>query len=90
MKRCWTLLNNIKNNNDAELFINNIDINIYTDYYNIIKNPMNISLIENKIRSNLYGSIYSFARDFRQIWYNSYIYNKNNIEIIKKTKQMSD
>ncbi|KAF7731978.1 hypothetical protein EC973_007083 [Apophysomyces ossiformis] len=45
------------------------------DYFDIIKNPMDLSTIKSKLEDNLYDSIDAFAADVRLMFDNCHLYN---------------
>ena len=48
------------------------------DYYDIIKEPMDLGTVEKKLRNNDYNSPYQFFTDVRKIWSNAFTYNPRN------------
>ncbi|KAL9644512.1 hypothetical protein ABK040_009376 [Willaertia magna] len=48
------------------------------DYFDIIKNPMDLGTVEKKLKNEAYSTIEHFLDDVRLIWSNCYTYN--NIE----------
>lgn len=49
---------------------------IFQDYYDIIKNPMDLGTIKKRLETNYYMSGKECIQDFNQMFTNCYIYNK--------------
>ena len=47
----------------------------FPDYYQVIKNPINLGIIKDKVRSLCYESVVDFVFDMRQMFDNCRIYN---------------
>ena len=48
----------------------------YPDYYNFIKNPMDMETINSRIKSNSYKTIKKFSADVNQMFENCKFYNE--------------
>uniref|UniRef100_A0A1Q3F0Q7 Putative chromatin remodeling complex rsc subunit rsc1/polybromo n=1 Tax=Culex tarsalis TaxID=7177 RepID=A0A1Q3F0Q7_CULTA len=57
--------------------------NEYPDYYDIIKNPMDIDKIEQKLRKNAYDSVDELSADFMLMFENACKYNEPDSQIYK-------
>lgn len=69
------ILSDIRSDAHAWPFILPLNEKEVPDYYQIIKNPMDLSMIENKIENDSYQTLDKFEDDFRLIFKNCYIYN---------------
>jgi bromodomain-containing factor 1 len=45
------------------------------DYFDIVKEPIDLSAVENNFKEGHYSTPSQFAADVRKIWSNSYLYN---------------
>ncbi|CAN0247416.1 unnamed protein product [Lampetra planeri] len=52
------------------------------DYYNIIKNPMDMGTIKKRLESNFYFTAVECIQDFSTMFTNCYIYNRPNDDIV--------
>ncbi|XP_053671633.1 protein polybromo-1 [Anopheles nili] len=57
--------------------------NEYPDYYDIIKNPIDIEKIEKKLRQQIYESVDDMAADFMLMFENACKYNEPDSQIYK-------
>ncbi len=46
-----------------------------TDYYDIIKNPMDLGTVKNKLESNSYTTVNDVIKGVQLTWRNAFIYN---------------
>ncbi|RHZ49984.1 hypothetical protein Glove_508g43 [Diversispora epigaea] len=53
------------------------------DYYNVIKNPMDLSSIESKVEDNCYKSIDDYISDIKTIFNNCRLYNADGTIYVK-------
>jgi len=91
-KKCYVILNKLKNHFFAGPFKNPVDVvalNI-PDYLTIIKEPMDLSTVEKNLRSDKYGNPNQFGADVRKIWKNAMTYNAEGSEIYKMTTEISN
>ena len=65
----------LKKFDDTRIFINPVKKETYPDYYNIVKEPMDLSTMESKAKRGGYSSAESFIRDLDLMVNNSTIYN---------------
>jgi len=83
------IINELKNLTDksgrkiSELFIELPSKEYYSDYYNIIKNPISISIINNKIKKGEYPTLDSLYKDLKLMQDNANTYNKKNSLVCK-------
>lgn len=59
------------------------------DYFDIIKNPMDLGTIRKNLDAKKYTSPEEFANDVRLTWNNCYLYNKPDSDIVKMAHQLS-
>ena len=60
------------------------------DYPKIVKTPMDFGTIEKKLGEGAYQDTDTFASDVRQVFHNSYIYNKKDSPVGAATKVLED
>lgn len=53
------------------------------DYYNIIKNPMDMGTIKKRLENNYYWNAQECIHDFNTMFTNCYIYNKVSYWLLK-------
>jgi len=85
-KEIINALSNLKDKSGrkiAELFIELPSKEIYSDYYNIIKNPISISIINNKIKRGEYPTLDNLHDDLKLMQNNANTYNKKNSIVCK-------
>tara|TARA_B110000503_G_C7075392_1_gene382672 strand:+ start:435 stop:587 length:153 start_codon:yes stop_codon:yes gene_type:complete len=46
------------------------------DYFNVIKEPMDLTTIYNNIKNGYYENNITFEKDLKKIWENALIYNQ--------------
>ena len=59
-----------------------------SNYFEIIKEPMDFSTIEKNLKLGEYQTATQFYADINKIWFNSYQYNEKNSRIYKLTIEM--
>ena len=59
------------------------------DYFEIIKEPMDLSTVERNLKGNLYNTLNEFTADVRKIWTNSFNYNGPETQIHQMTVEIS-
>ncbi|KRH93651.1 Histone acetyltransferase SAGA/ADA, catalytic subunit PCAF/GCN5 [Pseudoloma neurophilia] len=69
------ILSDIRTDRHAWPFLLPVNEKEVLDYYQIIKEPMDLSTIEKNIENNQYNSLQEFEFDFRKIFKNCYTYN---------------
>ncbi|KAH8110536.1 hypothetical protein DFH11DRAFT_1514277 [Phellopilus nigrolimitatus] len=62
-------------NRDAEAFLKPVSKIDYPDYYEIIKEPMDLQTMLKKVKQKQYKSKAEFSDDLELIWSNCFIYN---------------
>ena len=74
----------------TRLFINPVKKEAYPDYYNIIKNPMDLNTMNAKAKRGEYVSADSFIEDLQQIVENSALYNGQNHDVTMQAIQIKE
>ncbi|WRT66439.1 uncharacterized protein IL334_003396 [Kwoniella shivajii] len=69
------VLNDLQNEPSAWPFTKPVDGNVVVDYYEVIKDPMDLSTMEYKLENNHYESVEDFVSDARLIFENCRQYN---------------
>lgn len=59
-----------------------------TDYYDVIKNPMDLETMEVKLDANQYPDLDAFIVDARQIFQNCRIYNSESSNYVKNANKV--
>jgi bromodomain-containing factor 1 len=55
------------------------------DYFEVIKEPMDLSTVEKNLKMYQYSTMNQFHADINRIWFNSYRYNQKGSDIYKLT-----
>ncbi|XP_059657315.1 transcription factor GTE10-like [Cornus florida] len=89
MKQCETLLNRLMSHQFGWVFNTPVDVvklNI-PDYFNVIKNPMDLGTVKSKLITGKYLSPLDFAADVRLTFSNAMTYNPpgNDVHIMADT-----
>lgn len=86
------VMNKICKKNISNLFSRPVDPDIdgCTDYFDIVKSPMDLGTVNNKINNDEYKSISDWKKDMDLIWDNSITYNtkSNNDYFVNITKEL--
>lgn len=91
LKKCKNILAALKKHRSAAPFLRPVDplqLNC-PDYFEIIKEPMDLGTVEKKLRNNSYSSPYQFFSDVRRIWSNAFTYNPRNSPVYNMTLEIS-
>lgn len=91
LKKCKNILAAQKKHRSAAPFLRPVDpmqLNC-PDYFEIIKEPMDLGTVEKKLRNNSYNSPYQFFSDVRRIWSNAFTYNPRNSPVYNMTLEIS-
>lgn len=51
------------------------------DYFDIIKEPMDLTTVEKNLKDGQYQNMLQFANDVRKIWHNAMLYNPQGSDI---------
>jgi len=60
------------------------------DYFDIIKNPMDLGTVEKNLQSGLYDSVATVERDVKLVFENSILYNGEGSDVGIMAKQLMD
>ncbi|XP_073752919.1 bromodomain testis-specific protein [Callorhinus ursinus] len=73
-------------------FYNPVDVNALGlhNYYDIVKNPMDLGTIKGKMDNQEYKDAYEFAADVRLMFMNCYKYNPPDHEIVTMARMLQD
>lgn len=61
-----------------------------TDYYDIIKRPMDLSTVKKKMDRREYQNIHEFASDVRLIFTNCYKYNPKDHDVVQMARKVQN
>jgi len=91
LKKCKNILNALKKHRAAAPFLRAVDPVLFDcpDYYDIIKEPMDLGTVERKLRNNSYTTPSQFFDDVRKIWSNAFTYNPRNSQVYNMTYDIS-
>jgi len=59
------------------------------DYFDVIKEPMDLSTVEEKLKNHEYSTTHDFSLDVYKIWDNAFTYNSKDSRIFQMTQEMS-
>ncbi|XP_054939932.1 bromodomain testis-specific protein isoform X2 [Physeter macrocephalus] len=73
-------------------FYNPVDVNALGlhNYYDIVKNPMDLGTIKAKMDNQEYKNVYEFAADVRLMFMNCYKYNPPDHEVVTMARMLQD
>jgi len=91
VKKCINVIQKLKRLSASGPFREPVDVVGLglTDYYSVIKEPMDLRTVEEKLRSEQYGNTDQFAADIRKIWSNAYRYNPKGTHVHNLATEMS-
>lgn len=89
-KKLNNILESLKKEPLAQIFLNKVNKKEAPDYYNIIKSPMDLGTMTKKL--HLYRNLKSFKKDLDLIWSNCLTYNtaKYYIDCANEMKLIAD
>lgn len=82
-KTLSTLLTNVKQHGHAWPFIKPVNAEEVTDYYDMIKHPMDLATMERKLDNKEYQDLESFIADMTLIFNNCRLYNDESTPYFK-------
>jgi hypothetical protein len=90
MAQCYKVLNNLKKHPNSVPFLEPVDPKKTgaSNYFDVIKSPMDLSTVEKNLKSGEYQTPTQFHADINKIWLNSYAYNDKTSKIYKITVEM--
>ena len=89
--KCYKILSSLKVHPKSHPFLEPVNpekLNI-PDYFNIVKEPIDLGTIEKKLLDGIYLNSESFANDVRKVWSNSLLYNPSFSNIYNMTLEIS-
>ncbi|EOX98604.1 Global transcription factor group, putative isoform 4 [Theobroma cacao] len=90
MKNCSQILNKLMKQKYGYIFNSPVDVvgmGLH-DYYDIIKNPMDLGTVKSRMAKNFYGSPLDFAADVRLTFNNAMLYNPKGHEVYMLAEQL--
>ncbi|KAG2393321.1 hypothetical protein C9374_006852 [Naegleria lovaniensis] len=84
------VLEKVKKNEYSWPFLVPVDANEVPDYYDVIKNPMDLSSIEQRLNSGYYRTKDIFVSDFRLIFDNCRTYNAETTEYYECANKLEE
>ncbi|PNJ55388.1 BRDT isoform 1 [Pongo abelii] len=95
LKHCSEILKEMlakKHFSYAWPFYNPVDVNALGlhNYYDIVKNPMDLGTIKEKMDNQEYKDAYKFAADVRLMFMNCYKYNPPDHEVVTMARMLQD
>ncbi|KAL9263186.1 Transcription factor GTE2-like protein [Drosera capensis] len=90
MKMCKQLLNKLMRNKFCFWFNKPVDVEGMRlfDYYDVIKNPMDLGTVKSKLNRDAYSNLDEFAADVRLTFNNAMVYNPEGQEVHKYAKDL--
>ncbi|KAK4054367.1 histone acetyltransferase [Microbotryomycetes sp. JL221] len=85
MKKLLTLL---VDHPSSWAFANPVNAAEVTDYYDVIKNPMDLATMENKLEANTYNTLAEFIADAKLIFSNCRQYNDSGSNYVKNANKL--
>lgn len=79
--KCRILLNELIRNKYSNYFIAKVNEKEYPDYYDIIKEPIDLNTIKEKLKTKIYENKEQFAYDCRLIFDNCECFNEDESQI---------
>lgn len=82
-KQCQSVMNKICSRSISQVFYYPIDPiqDNCPNYFDIVKNPMDLGTIRRNLRNNKYTSVAEWKRDMELVWSNSILYNTEDSTI---------
>ncbi|XP_006460787.1 hypothetical protein AGABI2DRAFT_70461 [Agaricus bisporus var. bisporus H97] len=85
-----TTLNDLLRNNRSWPFRVPVDANVVLDYYDVIKNPMDLGTMEKKLKADKYSTVASFVEDMHLIINNCKSYNPESTIYYKNAEKLEE
>eukprot|EP01104_Vermistella_antarctica_P020563 TRINITY_DN8841_c0_g1_i1.p1 TRINITY_DN8841_c0_g1~~TRINITY_DN8841_c0_g1_i1.p1 ORF type:complete len:577 (-),score=99.04 TRINITY_DN8841_c0_g1_i1:67-1797(-) len=88
---CLDIFESVVQHHDVWPFLKPVDtVSLgLTDYFDIIKEPMDLTTVKDRLDKRAYANLASFAYDVRLVWSNCMRYNPPNLPIHKMGKRLS-
>lgn len=89
-RKAQTLLQKLKKHPSAGPFLFPVDAKALGlhDYFDVVREPMDLGTVERKLKNGLYLALSEYAADIRKIWNNSLSYNMEGSAIYIMTLEM--
>jgi len=71
LRRCRQVLERLASDSFAEIFLEPVDLEVFTDYEEVIDLPMDLGTVRKKLENRKYQAAEQFARDMRRVRYRS-------------------
>lgn len=84
------ILNELRDLPDSQPFLLPVNAKKVTDYYTVIKNPIDLQTIRKKIQDKLYTNQQAFLDDVKLLVSNSELYNGSNHIIASQARNLYD
>lgn len=84
------IINNLMKMKEAFLFLEPVDAEKYqvSDYFDIIKRPMDFGTVRENLKKHTYLSIKQFLADIEQVFENCYLYNGEASHVSQMCKKV--
>ena len=93
MRRIMEEIQNFRDENDheiVEIFLELPSRKVLKDYYEVIRNPIDIKKINSRIASHKYRSLNDLQEDFFIMCKNAQIYNVETSDVFKNSVKLQD
>ena len=77
LEQCRIIINKLKNEPHSWPYREPVDANLVQDYYQKIKEPMDLRTLEKGVESGQYKTKTAFVKDLKKIFNNARTYNKS-------------
>lgn len=67
LRRCLMVLERVSSDGFANIFLHPVDTDEFTDYEEVIDQPMDLGTVRTKLRNKKYQAPEQFARDVRRV-----------------------
>jgi hypothetical protein len=91
MMRLFNEIRQLKDENGrllSALFVDKPNPKVYTDYYKVIRNAIDLKTIRKRIKGGEYPSLKHFAGDFRLLFNNAMTYNVEESQVFQDASDM--
>jgi histone acetyltransferase len=82
------LLTDLQNHKSSFAFARPVNADEVTDYYDVIKHPMDLETMDVKLEANSYPDMKSFLADAQLIWENCRRYNAEGSTYVKNANRL--
>jgi hypothetical protein len=67
IRRCRMVLDRLSKDSFADIFLEPVDLNEFTDYGEYVDSPMDMATVRKKLATKKYQGPENFARDMRKV-----------------------